>query len=102
LNSHFAAIGLAALALGACAEPSPEYPSHYEFAFMQACEAQDPLPGLCACTWDKIEANFARRDFDALERMSADERAADPRQAQIEGYALECGDSLTSPEGPPT
>lgn len=94
---------LAALAIVAgCAPQTPAYPEHYEFGFMQACEAQGPIEGLCACTWEQIEANIARNDFDALERMSAEERAASPLQRQIEGYALECAQTLGNPGGAPS
>jgi hypothetical protein len=94
--------GAAALWLGACTPQAPAYPPHYEFGFMQACEVSDPMEGLCACTWEAIETNVARSDFDALERMSPEERAASPLQRQIEGYALACAATITQPEGSPS
>jgi hypothetical protein len=90
-----------AVGLGACAPQAPAYPDHYEFGFMQACEAQGPVEGACACVWEKIEANIARSDFDALERMSAEERAVSPLQQQITGYVSECAADLAKPEGAP-
>jgi hypothetical protein len=93
---------LAALSLTACAPQAPAYPDHYEFGFMQACEAQGPIEGLCACVWEEIEANIARSDFDALERMSPEDRAASPLQRQIEGYVRECAATLSAPGGAPS
>lgn len=91
-----------AAGLSACAPQAPAYPEHYEFGFMQACESQGPVEGACACVWDKIEANVARSDFDALERMSAEERAASPLQHQIRGYVSECAAGLAKPQGAPS
>jgi hypothetical protein len=82
------------LLLAACGREAG-YPDDYRFNFIQACESQQMVAGLCACTWEKIEANVARADFDAAERMSPEQRALTPLQRQIEGYAVECAASLT-------
>lgn len=65
--------------------------------FMRACEAQSTVPGLCACTWDKIEAEVPASDFQALELLPGPERLAHPLSQQISGYALACGAQLTQP-----
>ncbi|MBL8537780.1 MAG: hypothetical protein JNM59_10300 [Hyphomonadaceae bacterium] len=83
------------LALAACAPPPPTaYAPGVEQNFMRACEAQSTVPGLCACTWDRIEAGIAPADFAALEALPGPERQAHPLTQQIEGYALACGADL--------
>ncbi len=91
---------LAVLWLGACAPRAPSYPPHYEFGFMQACQGQGRSESRCLCTWEKIEANVSRRDFDAFERMTAEERAASPLQSQLEVYARECAAPPTPAAAP--
>ncbi len=81
---------LAALVLAACTPPSNEYPPGMEMNFMRACEAASQIEGLCACTWDQIEANISPSDFAALDQMPGPERAAHPLTRQIEGYAMAC------------
>jgi hypothetical protein len=80
----------ALLALAACGQSSRGYEPGVETNFMHACESQSTIPGLCACAWDKIEANVAPRDFAALERMSGPEREASPVKRQLDGYAQVC------------
>lgn len=79
--------------LAACSPPPVEttYAPGVEQNFMRACEAESVVPGLCGCTWDRIEAGVAPADFAALERLSAAERQSHPLTARIEGYALACG-----------
>ncbi|MBY0565343.1 MAG: hypothetical protein K2P58_14330 [Hyphomonadaceae bacterium] len=80
------------LALAACAPAAPTaYTPVVEQNFMRACEAQSTVPGLCACTWERIEAGVAPADFMALESLPGPERAAHPLTEQIEAYALACG-----------
>lgn len=86
---RFAALGLFALALAACGR-SQSYPPHYEAGFMQACEAQSAAPGLCACTWARIEAEVAPDDFAALERLPGVQREAHPLMTQIRDYRQAC------------
>lgn len=92
----FAIAALAALA--ACGQPQQEegYPPHYEYGFMRACEAQGPASGVCACTWDRIEAEIPRGEFDRFERLSAREREADPLKGQFEGFSLACAANAAS------
>jgi hypothetical protein len=79
-----------AVALGACGKVDDSYPHGHELNFTRACEAQGAPATLCACVWDKIEAEIPRRDFEALERLPITERTAHPLQRQIAGYALAC------------
>lgn len=88
----------ALLLLAACGRQG--YPPEYEFNFMQACEARSQVAGLCACTWDRIEAEVPPADFAALERLPAAERGAHPLKLQIDEYALVCARRLSS-EAPP-
>jgi hypothetical protein len=82
---------IATLTLAACTPPAPQgYPPGVEQNFMRACEAQSTVSGLCACTWERIEAVVTPADFAALERLPGSERAAHPLAQQIEGYALAC------------
>ncbi len=77
--------------LAACGQRAPAaYPAAYEANFMRACEAQNPAPGICGCTWARIEASITPEDFAAVERMSPLERSASPVIAQIEGFRLAC------------
>jgi hypothetical protein len=95
-------LALAVFALAACSPRSGEYPPGIEMNFMRACEAQSTVPGLCACTWDKIEAEVPATDFQALELLPGPERLDHPLTAQINGYALACGEQLTQqPPGEP-
>lgn len=80
----------AALVLCACGAPQANYPPHYEMNFMQACEARQSRPGLCACVWERIEAEVPRAEFDALEALPVTAREAHPLTARIEGFALAC------------
>jgi hypothetical protein len=85
------------LLAAACGRPATGYPAAYELNFMQACEARSTVPGLCACTWDKIEAEVAPADFAALERLPAAERETHPLKRQIDDYALACARELSAP-----
>jgi hypothetical protein len=89
-------------ALAACGQPAapPTYPPTTEINFMRACEAHSTVPGLCACVWDKIEANVPPADFTALEAMPGAEREAHPLKRQIDGYALSCGAELSREPAP--
>ncbi len=93
-----ALMALAVLALAACGpQADPGYTPEYSFGFTQSCTASSGSHELCACIWDKIEANVSRADFDALERMTPAEREAHPLNAQIQGYAVECAANLPQP-----
>jgi hypothetical protein len=96
-------LALAVFALAACSPPrSGEYPPDIEMNFMRACEAQSTVPGLCACTWEKIKTEVPVTDFQALELLPGPERLAHPLSQQINGYALACGAQLTQqPPGEP-
>lgn len=95
MRSIAAAVLLACL--GACgAPPVPAtYSPEYEQNFMVACESQSSIEGLCACTWDRIEAEVPRADFDALERLAGAQREEAPLARQIERYAASCAASLS-------
>jgi hypothetical protein len=95
-------LALAAAALAACSPPAPaRYPPQYETAFMRGCEGQNPAPGVCACIWDRIEAEVTPDAFAALDRMPAQQRQAHPLMQQINGYALACQSSLRPAMEPP-
>lgn len=83
-------LAILALGLGACSRPEAGYPPQYELNFMRACQAAGTSTAVCACTWEKIEAEVPRAEFDRFERLPAAERSASPVQRQIEGYALAC------------
>ncbi|GIK51021.1 MAG: hypothetical protein KJZ75_14180 [Hyphomonadaceae bacterium] len=86
----------ACAALAACGRAEQKsYPADYQFNFMRACEAQSDLPGLCACTWERIEAQIDPNDFAALERLPGPERQAHPLTQQIEQITLACHASLS-------
>ena len=90
------------LALAACAPAAPAaYTPDIEANFMRACEAQSTVPGLCACTWERIEAGVPAAEFLALERLPGAERAAHPLTEQIESYALACGAQSGEDATPP-
>lgn len=92
---------VALLALGACArEPERQpYPPHYQYNFMQACQARNTAAH-CACLWTQIEAGVSRADFEMLERLTEVERAAHPLMQQIEGYAVACAAREAPPVAP--
>jgi hypothetical protein len=93
---------LAVLTLAACSPRSNSYPPGIEMNFMRACEAQSAPPGLCACTWDKIEAEVPASDLQAWELMAGPERQSHPLTAQISGYAMACRTQVTQqPVGEP-
>lgn len=84
-----------ALALAACGRrETAGYPPGVEMNFMRACEAQNGIPGMCACIWDKIEAEIPADDFVALERLPGPEREAHPLMQQINNYSFACGREL--------
>lgn len=88
-------LALAAIALASCGQSSQTgYPPGYEMNFMRACEAQSTVPGLCACTWDKIEAGVSPSDFAAYELLPGTERVSHPLTEQLQGYALTCATEL--------
>lgn len=90
------------LLLAACSPAAPtEYPPQVEYNFMRACQAGDGGAGeICPCTWAKIEENVPPADLLAFERLPADQRAAHPLQAQLEGYARECAVALQGTAAP--
>jgi hypothetical protein len=90
-------IGLAFIALGACTPRPATYPPDYERNFVTACEAQGSTNALCACVWDRIEADISPGDFAALERLPGPEREAHALTAQINGYVEACNVSLSPP-----
>jgi len=89
LSAMILCAGIVAAACGPASDSA--YPPAYELNFMRACEAQGPAAGVCPCTWERIEAEVPRADFEALERATPAERAADPLTARIEAYARACG-----------
>lgn len=90
------------LALAACAPPAQTaYTPAIEQNFMRACEAQSVIPGVCACTWERIEAGVPAADFAALEQLSAAERAEHPLTERIESYAMACGAQTDEDVTPP-
>lgn len=95
------AILIAAVALSACGqrEDAKAYPPGYEIQFMQGCESQSDSRALCACIWDKIEAEVPAADFAALDRMPGPQREAHPLMTQINNYSFACAAQL--PAEPP-
>ena len=94
-------LALAAV-LAACSPPAPaRYPAQYEAGFMRGCEGQNPVPGVCACIWERIEAEIAPDAFAALERLPAPQREAHPLMQQINGYAAVCHSALAPPQTEP-
>jgi len=96
--------GATALALAGCTPPAPTpagYPPQYEVSFMRGCEGQNPAPGVCACIWDRIEAEVPPSDFAALDRMPGPQREAHPLMDQINGYALACRTAREPAAEPP-
>lgn len=91
---------VAALALSACGQRDETYPPHYEFNFMQACEAQRPAAGVCDCIWARVIAEVPRRDFEALEHQSVAQRESNPLTQQIAGYGLQCAAAAPAPAEP--
>jgi hypothetical protein len=90
------ALGVALVA-AACSRPAPTYGPEVEFNFMRACEERSQLPGLCACIWEKVEAEVDPNDFVALEQLPGPAREAHPLTAQINGYAAACYAQLSTP-----
>lgn len=92
------AVSLALLVLAACSPPAPPqgYSPDVEINFMRACESRSQTPGLCACVWDKIEAEVPPADFTALEMMSGQQRAAHPLTEQINNYSYACANQLAA------
>lgn len=78
------------VALAGCGAPAAGYPPQYELNFVRACQAHSPPAGVCQCTWDKVEAQIPRNEFDAFERMPAAQRPSSPIQRQLQSFALEC------------
>ena len=58
------------------------------------------VQGLCACIWDKIEAEVPPNDFAALERLPGPEREAHPLMAQINEYSFACARQLETEPAP--
>jgi hypothetical protein len=85
--------------LGSCGREAA-YPPQYEFNFMQACEAQQPAAGVCACIWGRIEAEVPRAQFEALEQSPAASRAQDPLTLRIQEFALACAGPPAEPATP--
>ncbi len=92
----------ALLMLAACGQPPAPttYPPTTEINFMRACEAQSQIPGLCACTWDKIEAEVSPADLATVEGLPESERASHPVATRINGYANACRATLSREPAP--
>lgn len=84
----------APLALMACSQPPATYAADVEPNFMVACESQGSSNALCACVWDKIEANITPNDFAALESLPGPQREAHPLTLQISSYVSDCNANL--------
>ena len=95
-------IAFALLVLAACSPPTAQtaFAPGVEQNFMRACEAQSTVPGLCGCTWDRIEAGISPSDFAAVEALPGLERQGHPLTAQIESYALACGADVATDDEP--
>ncbi|MBC7770735.1 MAG: hypothetical protein H7124_18275 [Phycisphaerales bacterium] len=93
-----ALVALATIAaLAGCGRADQQsYPADYEFNFMQACEQQAVVAGLCECTWARIEAQIPPGDFAAFERLPGPERETHPLTRQIEQISLACHASLSA------
>ena len=89
-----AALVLLLLAAASCGRPATGYPPEYELNFIRACEARSAVPGVCACTWEKIEAGVTVAEFTALEAMPAAQRETAPAKLRIDEYALSCAREL--------
>jgi len=87
---------LALVSLAACGPAAVGYPPGVEMNFMQACQSQGAESTLCACTWDRIEAEIEPNDFAALERLPGPEREAHPITGQIEQFAMACNASTAA------
>jgi hypothetical protein len=83
--------------LGACTPQPASYPPHYERNFMNGCDPLNPANPLCACIWEKIEAEIRPGDFAALEQLPAKEREEHPVMAQIRDYQESCRVELAPP-----
>ena len=95
------ALTVAGLAGGGPQQPQT-YTADYERNFMTSCEAQGSSSALCACSWDRIEAEIKPADFTALEQLPGPEREAHPLSARIEGYVMACAAQLApAPDGEP-
>ncbi len=92
-------LGVALLA-AACSPPARTYGPEVEVNFMRACEDRSEVTGLCACIWERIEAEVSPNDFVALERMPGPAREAHPLTEQINGYATACHARLAPPVEP--
>jgi hypothetical protein len=68
--------------------------------FMNSCQAQGSSAELCACVWDRVEADVPANDFAALERLPGPEREAHPLMAQIRGYRESCNVAIEPPVTP--
>ncbi|MEZ5995009.1 MAG: hypothetical protein R3C25_04585 [Hyphomonadaceae bacterium] len=95
-----------AVSLGVCERRAAEegFSPDYRLNFVNACQAQGSGPEMCACAWDRIEAEVSRRDFDALERLPGPQRDADPLTARINQYVQACAAQFApvpDPESPP-
>lgn len=79
------------LALAACGRSEQAaYPPQIEMNFRNACEAQSPPAGFCACVWRRIEAEVPAADFAAFERLPMNEREGHPFTDQLREYAQSC------------
>ena len=84
-------------AAASCGPAARTYPPEYRATFTVSCERQT-APQVCACAWERIEADVPVSDFEALERMSAAQRTANPLTRQIQDYFLTCaGDFVREP-----
>lgn len=87
-------VAIAALAAACGQSGQTSYPPQIEMNFRNACEASSQIEGLCACVWERIEAEVPARDLMALERLPINERQAHPLTQQIETYSYACAEQL--------
>lgn len=73
---------LGALAFGACGANTTYAPEEEE-AFVTSCVQSGGAAAMCACTWDRIEAEIPRADYVAFERDLQDGRPNSMRDRLI-------------------
>ncbi len=84
-------IAASCLALAACGRAERGYTPEHQRNFTLGCAAGSAeAEALCACIWEKIEAEVPRPDFESLDHAPRAERAAHPVAQRISAFAAQC------------
>lgn len=86
----------AALALAGCGSG---YDAAYERAFMEHCQTSGGSEAVCACAFERIEAEIPRADMDSYEAAIDAGDQQHPLTPRLRALTLECAAAERAADG---